>query len=139
MLRFKPLLRKRVMLLPVFIGAFSVLLISNSSVSARPTKSGDLSPSSATVTVPAGSTGTEAKVVGVPAKPPKCDIELAFDTTGSMSDALSQAQKDAANIVNGVQASVPDCLFAVVGFKDSPPASTGDPYEYKLFLATSMS
>jgi len=91
------------------------------------------------VTVPAGKTGTESKVVGVPAKPPACDIELAFDTTGSMADALSQAGSQAEQIVKDVQSSVPDCQFAVVGFKDAPPASFGDPYEYKLFQAMTSS
>lgn len=84
--------------------------------------SATVSPPSATFTLRAGDatlgTATETKTVDVPAKPPKADIEIAIDTTGSMQPSIDQAKTDAVNIVNSVQASVPDTQFAVVAFKD---------------------
>ena len=81
-----------------------------------------LSPPSATFTLRAGDatlgTATETKTVGVPATPPKADIEIAVDTTGSMQPSINQAKADAAAIVAGVQGAVPDTEFAVVSFKD---------------------
>ena len=62
-----------------------------------------VSPPSATMTLRAGDptlgTATETKTVGVPAKPPKADIEIAIDTTGSMEPSIDQAKTDAVGIV----------------------------------------
>jgi hypothetical protein len=88
-----------------------------------------LSPPTATMTLRAGDatlgTATETKTADVPAKPPKADIEIAIDTTGSMQASIDQAKADAVNIVNGVQSSVPDTQFAIVAFKDF--CTTTDP------------
>jgi len=90
-----------------------------------------VSPSSATFTLRAGDpvlgTATEHKTVGIPAVPPKADIEIAIDTTGSMSSTIASAKADATQIVNDVQAQVPDTQFAVVQFRDK-----GDSPEYQL-------
>jgi hypothetical protein len=95
-----------------------------------------LSPTSSTFTVRAGGTVSEQKTVGVPAKPPKADIEIAIDTTGSMTPSINQAKADATNLVNLVQASVADTQIAVVQFRDS-----GDTPEYQVVqgLTTSAS
>ena len=69
-------------------------------------------------TTPAGTTTHFDVSVAVPAVPPKADILIAIDTTGSMSSSIGQAKTDAAAIVNGVQGAVPDSQFAVVEFKD---------------------
>ena len=53
----------------------------------------------------------------MPAVPPKADIELAIDTTGSMNPSINQAKADALAIVTGVQGVVADTKFAVVSFK----------------------
>jgi len=81
---------------------------------------------SATLTITAGTSGSETKTVGVPAVPPKADIELAIDTTGSMGPSISQAKTDALAIVSGVQGVLLDTQFAVVSFKDS--VDGGDEY-----------
>lgn len=90
-----------------------------------------LSPASATFTLRAGDptlgTVTEPKTVDVPPKPPKADIEIAIDTTGSMSPSIAQAKLDATSIVLNVQAQIPDTRFAVVQFRDA-----GDTPEYRL-------
>src|SRR5262245_26596363 len=93
-----------------------------------------LSPSSATVTLSPGSSTSETKVVTLPAKPAKADVEIAIDTTGSMSASIAQAKTDAINIVNGVQGSVPDTQFAVVQFRDA-----GDSPEYAVVQALTSS
>jgi hypothetical protein len=46
------------------------------------------------------------------------DIELAFDTTGSMAGSLQRARQDAQSILAGVRAVVPTARFAVVSFRD---------------------
>lgn len=78
----------------------------------------DVSPPSAHLTVNAGGTATESKTVTVPALPPKADVEIAIDTTGSMGGAISQAQAQATQLVNTLHADIPDTNFSVVDFKD---------------------
>jgi hypothetical protein len=46
------------------------------------------------------------------------DIELAFDTTGSMTGSLQRARQDAQRILAGVRAVAPTARFAVVSFRD---------------------
>src|SRR3954467_5015006 len=76
-----------------------------------------LSPSSAQFTLRPGDatlgTATEAKTVGVPVNPPKADVEIAIDTTGSMQPTIDQAKADALAIVSGVNALGADTRFAV--------------------------
>src|SRR6185436_2679313 len=61
----------------------------------------------------------EAKTVGIPARPASADIEIAIDTTGSMQPTIDQAKMEASDIVDEVQAQVPNTAFAVVSFKDA--------------------
>jgi hypothetical protein len=75
-----------------------------------------LSPSSVMFTVAPGGSITEPKTINVPAKPPKADIEIAIDTTGSMGPSIAQAKADAVAIVTGVQ-----------GIRSSPSSSSGTP------------
>src|SRR3954465_13418298 len=79
-----------------------------------------VSPASATFTLRAGDpvlgVAHETKTVGVPDVPAKADIELAIDTTGSMTPSIEQAKADAAAIVSQLQGAVPDTQFAVVQF-----------------------
>ena len=58
---------------------------------------------------------------------PSVDIELAFDTTGSMAPSLARARQDAQKILAGVRAVVPGARFAVVAFRD--PGNPGGEYE----------
>lgn len=55
------------------------------------------------------------------------DIEIAIDTTGSMGQAIRQAQRDAQKLVVAVRAAVPGARFGVVQFKDA-----GETPEYEL-------
>jgi len=74
-----------------------------------------------------GGSITEPKTINVPVKPPKADIEIAIDTTGSMGPSIAQAKADAVAIVTGVQGAVPNTQFAVVQFRDA-----GDSPEYQV-------
>ena len=114
-------MRSRTRRATLLLAALALLLASLFTAGAN----ASISPSSNTVTVGAGQTGTENKVVSVPAVPPKADIEIAIDTTGSMGGAIDQAKAEATNLVNAVQAQIPDAQFSVVEFKDA-----GDIPEY---------
>jgi hypothetical protein len=63
----------------------------------------------------AGSARPQAPSAGAS---PAVDVELAFDTTGSMGLALARARQDAEQILAGVRAVIPGARFAVVAFRD---------------------
>jgi hypothetical protein len=114
-------------------GAIAALVILIALV-ASTSSNASVSPASATFTLRAGDAvlgvAHETKTVGVPEVPAKADIEIAIDTTGSMTDSINQAKADAAAVVSQLQGAVPDTEFAVVQFKDS-----GDSPEYQLVQA----
>src|SRR5262249_16499868 len=94
------------------------------------TSTATLIPTAATFTLRPGGHATESKSANIPALiPSSADVEIAFDTTGSMQPTIDQAKAQALSIVNGVKAVVPDTQFAVVQFKDfcTPTAPTGGP------------
>jgi hypothetical protein len=55
------------------------------------------------------------------------DIEIAIDTTGSMTPSIENAQRDARTIVARTQQSLPNARFAIVQFRDA-----GDTPEYEV-------
>lgn len=97
----------------VFVGMF---------VQALPAFGADtLTPSVFTATLQAGATTTVNKSLHLDGLPPRADIIVAVDTTGSMAGPIAAAQADAVNICNTVQSSIPGARFAVVDFEDYPP------------------
>jgi len=79
-----------------------------------------LSPTTAFFELLPGTGATETgKQVTLAAQPAAADVEIAIDTTGSMSASIAQAKADALAIVSGVQGVVPNTQFAVVQFKDN--------------------
>lgn len=54
------------------------------------------------------------------------DIEIAIDTTGSMTPSIENAQRDARTIVARTQQTLPNARFAIVQFRDR-----GDTPEYE--------
>ena len=58
------------------------------------------------------------------------DVEIAIDTTGSMSSSITQAQADAKGLVTDIRARYPSAAFAVVQFRD-----LGDTPEYQVMQA----
>jgi hypothetical protein len=98
-----------------------------------------LAPSSISLTLAPGASWETSQTLHLDSLPPKADIVLAVDTTGSMGAAIADAKADATSIVNRVKASIPGARFAVVDFKDYPFAPFGEPgpsppadYPYRL-------
>jgi hypothetical protein len=95
-----------------------------------------LTPSTFTTTLQAGASTTVNKTLHLDGLPPRADIIVAVDTTGSMGGPIAQAQADAVNICNTVQGAIPGARFAVMDFEDYPPpagpGAVGDvPYTLK--------
>lgn len=65
----------------------------------------------------AGSTSTTSPRAA--SKAATVDVEIAIDTTGSMSPSIAQAQADARSLVKDIRARYSTARFAVVQFKDS--------------------
>lgn len=90
-----------------------------------------VSPSTVTQNVNPGNTIHVAKTVSTPTIPPKPDIVLVVDSTGSMDGAIGNVKTEMGNIVSTVQAAQPDAQFAVADYKDFPPNSS-DPYGFRV-------
>ncbi|HET8606773.1 MAG TPA: hypothetical protein VFL66_07050 [Gaiellaceae bacterium] len=118
--------------------ALSVLLVSLVALATAAVTTASLSPASATFTLRPGDatlgTATETKTVGVPTNPPKADIEIAIDTTGSMGPSINDAKADALAIVSGVDALGADTEYSVISFKDAVDGS-GEYQELQDFTA----
>lgn len=84
-----------------------------------------LTPSTFTTTLQAGASTTVSKSLHLDGLPPRADIIVAVDTTGSMGTPIAQAQADAVNICNQVQGAIPGARFAVMDFEDYPPPGPG--------------
>src|SRR5690242_10538014 len=74
-----------------------------------------------------GRTTTVPETLHLVPLPPKADVVLAFDTTGSMGAAITDAKSDAANIVTGIRSSIPNARVGVVDFHDYPLSPYGTP------------
>jgi len=84
-----------------------------------------LTPAVVTTTLQAGASTTVNKTLHLDGLPARADIIVAVDTTGSMGTPIAQAQADAVNICNQVQAAIPGARFAVMDFEDYPPPGPG--------------
>jgi hypothetical protein len=93
-----------------------------------------VSPSSVTLNLDPGGSTTVAKTVSTPAIPPKPDIMILADTTGSMQPVLSALQANLTTAGTGlipqVLAAQPDAEFGVADYKDM--VNCPDPYAYQL-------
>ena len=65
-----------------------------------------------------GGTGTRARAASSLATTP-VDVEIAVDGTGSMSDAITRAANQAAQLTTSATGLLPDLRFAVVVFRDN--------------------
>jgi hypothetical protein len=77
-----------------------------------------ITPAEQTLNLGVGSTFQLRPTLHLDAAPPKADILLALDTTGSMGAAITDARGDANAIVSDIQESIPGARFAVADFKD---------------------
>jgi hypothetical protein len=77
-----------------------------------------ITPSTATEVLAPGGKTTLSQTLHLDTLPPKADILLAFDTTGSMGAAVADARADASSIVTRIQAALPGARFAAADFRD---------------------
>jgi Bacterial Ig-like domain (group 3)/Integrin beta chain VWA domain len=88
-------------------------------------------PSSVTLTLAEGTSSHVSKVVHTPAIPPKPDVLVLADTTGSMGDTLSSLKTNLNSLVSQVQTAQPDAQFAVADYRDFDNCPA-DGYAYRL-------
>jgi hypothetical protein len=98
-----------------FVALVAVLALSVSGAAAD-----SITPNPASLSLAAGSSTTIHQTIQLDALPPKADILLALDATGSMGTALAEARTDANAMVSQIQAQIPQARFAVANFKDYP-------------------
>src|ERR671934_407052 len=89
-----------------------------------------ITPASTTLNLSVGSSTTLHQTLHLDALPPKADVLLAIDSTGSMGTAISEARSDANSIVSAIQAQIPNARFAVANFKDYPFSPFGGSTDY---------
>jgi hypothetical protein len=77
-----------------------------------------VTPSDVTLNLDPGGSATIAKTVSTPAIPPKPDIAVLIDTTGSMGGVISNVQANASTILSNVASAQPDAEFAVAEYRD---------------------
>jgi hypothetical protein len=95
-------------------------------------------PSTVSLTLAPGASWNTSQTLHLDSLPPKADIVLAVDTTGSMGAAIANAKADAVSIVNRIKSSIPGSRFAVVDFKDYPLSPFGAPTDYPYNLVTAL-
>ncbi|WP_285705270.1 vWA domain-containing protein [Microtetraspora sp. NBRC 16547] len=77
-----------------------------------------VTPADVTLKLAPGGSTTIAKTVSTPAIPPKPDITVLIDTTGSMGEVISNVQTNANTILSNVASAQPDAHFAVAEYRD---------------------
>lgn len=77
-----------------------------------------VSPSSVDEALDPGESTTITKTVSTPEVPPKPDIVLLVDHTGSMGGAIDNVKANMADIINAVKLAQPDAQFAVALYCD---------------------
>jgi hypothetical protein len=83
-----------------------------------------------TMSLGPGSSKTVHPTLHLDALPPRADILIALDTTGSMGGAIADARVDANNIVGDIQAQISNARFAIADFKDYPTSPFGLTSDY---------
>jgi hypothetical protein len=89
-----------------------------------------ITPATVDLSLGKGSSATVDSSLHLAPAPPRADILLALDTTGSMGAAITDAQTDANAIVSQIQDAIPGARFAVADFKDYPTSPFGGPTDY---------
>jgi Tol biopolymer transport system component len=114
------------------VAAASVLLLLGTAAPGTADLAPDsLTPADVTVTAGVGAPSDPINAtLHLTAAPPKADVILAVDTTGSMGSAIADAKADANAIVSRIKGAIPGARFAVVDFKDYPLAPFGDAGDY---------
>jgi hypothetical protein len=81
-----------------------------------------VSPASVSYELEAGDCVTLTKTVCLPPAPPRVDVLIAFDTTGSMGGEIANLRTGVVGFINGVRSALPlsDIRFGLVSFRDYP-------------------
>ncbi|HLF13754.1 MAG TPA: hypothetical protein VI932_02550 [Bacteroidota bacterium] len=89
-----------------------------------------LTPESFSATLRAGQSVNEHKNLFLPPNvtPPKLDLLISFDLTGSMGEELANVKANGINIMNAVRLSIPDSKFGLISHMDYPGDFTGCGY-----------
>jgi hypothetical protein len=100
-----------------------------------------ISPATVEAIVFPGASVTVEKTVQTPEIPPKVDVCLLEDETGSFGDDIANLKNPTtiAAIFDGVRAGAPDSQFAVAGFRDYPTSPYGSPGDWVYRLLSTMS
>jgi hypothetical protein len=80
----------------------------------------DVTPNHVTATLASGQSITVTKAVDVPDVPPKLDLVLDVDLSGSYFDDIATIKGLKSNIFNGVRAQVADSSFGLATYVDYP-------------------
>lgn len=117
MSRFSRAIPRR--LLPSAAGAAALAVVTSAAAVAAP----GVSPAHYADALDPGASVTITKTVETPPIPPRPDIVLMADTTGSMTASIANVRSNAGAILSQVQAAQPDAQFAVAEYKDDDPSS----------------
>ncbi len=85
-----------------------------------PLGQGSIIPSTLEATLYPGESVAEHKCVTIPDLPPRVDVILAFDLTGSMGGVIDTAKANAIAVMTQLEATGTDFQFAVVSYMDYP-------------------
>src|SRR5580765_4237856 len=109
---------RRFALVAVAAAALLMLATGGGPAAEVPPAPDGISPTPVNVTLGKGSSTTVESTLHLATLPGAADILLAFDTTGSMGAAITDASNDAEALISQLQASIPHAKFAVGEFKD---------------------
>lgn len=125
----------------IIISAFSVVSLVLSGFAGIVGSNASVSPSEVVATLAVGESMTVEKTVTTPEIPPKIDVCLLEDETGSFWDDIGNLQggTTASDIYDNVVVKSPDAHFAVAGFRDYPVYPYGDPGDWVYSLNSGMS
>lgn len=96
--------------------------------SGRQAGSASIDPATLTATMTAGETISQHVVATIPPAPPKGDVMIAFDLTGSMWEELANVKANSVNIMNAVRGLIPDSYFGAISHMDYNGWFTGCGY-----------
>ncbi|MGA4668909.1 vWA domain-containing protein [Propionibacteriaceae bacterium Y1923] len=112
----------------LFRRTFAALLTAGALIAAPMIAMADgVSPTSVSDSADPGDVITVTKTVSTPVIPPKPDIVLVVDATGSMASSINNVKSEMGNIITTVKAAQPDAQFAVTSYRD-----IGDAYLFNV-------
>ena len=130
--------RQPLLVLSVLVATAFLLLASAGPALGGPVPTPSISPSSVTAVVFPGQSIQVEKSVQTPVIPPKIDIFLMQDETGSMYDDIAALQALAPDLWDAIAATGTDFTMGVAGFRDFAVAPFGSPGDWVYRLTTDL-